>query len=272
MESAALLQEGRLPEALEALKTEVRQAPSQVELRVRLFALHCVLGRLDNAVTDLDVIRSLDPGWRPAALVYRGVIASEQVRRQVFAGQVGPTILGEPEAWVAWNVQALALEAQGQTEAARDLRRQAWEAAPAHACAVNGRACPWLADADGRLGPILEACLDGQYYWIPFGQLRKIESDAPQFLVELVWLPARLTLASGAEVRAHLPARYPGTENSPDGRLCLGQRTEWQQTAGGELRPLGQKLLETDEADFGLLECRLIEFAGAAAGEAATDA
>jgi type VI secretion system protein ImpE len=269
MDSAALLQEARLSEALTALKDEVRQAPSQVELRVRLFALNCVLGRFEPAATDLDVIQSLDKGWSLSARVYQRLLASELLRREVFAGRARPTILGEPESWVAWNVQALALEAT-ELAAAQDLRKQAWDAAPEYASVVNGQSCQWLSDADRRLGPVLEACLDGAYYWIPFGQLRSIEPHPPEFLVETVWLPAKLTLASGAEVRAHLPARYPGTENVPDGRLCLGQRTGWEEQTGGGTRPLGQKLLESEASDFGLLECRRIEFAGGetAAGNA----
>jgi protein involved in temperature-dependent protein secretion len=39
-----------------------------------------------------------------------------------------------------------------------------------------GNLFAWLADADVRLGPVLEAIVDGKYYWIPFGNLSAITS------------------------------------------------------------------------------------------------
>lgn len=260
MNSASLLQEGRVEEALAALKFEVRQAPSEVDLRVRLFAVHCVLGHWEKAAADLDAVQSLDPTWTLPAQVYRSLLLAEDIRRSVFAGRARPLVMGEPPAWLAWNVQALELEADGKAAEAEDLRTQAWGAAPDYACTVDGQACRWLADTDRRLGPVLEAVLEGKYYWIPFGQLVRWEVTPPEFLVEAVWVPARLTVHSGTELAAHLPARYPGTESSGSGSLWLGQTTEWREGPGGVLRPVGQKLLESEDATFGLLAFRSVEF------------
>jgi type VI secretion system protein ImpE len=260
-DSASLLQEGRAHEALAALKGEVRDRPSDVELRVRLFALHCVLGRWDKAANDLAALVALDASWAIPARVYHRAMDAELLRRDVFAGRVKPLVMGEPEEWLAWNVQALVLEAEGKPAEALELQRQAFESAPEYPCKVDGRACQWLSDADRRIGPVLEACLDGKYYWIPFGQLQKIEITPPEYLVEVVWVPAKLTVCGGAELAAQLPARYPGTESSSDGGICLGRRTEWLEIPGGGNRPVGQKLIGSETADFGLLSCRIIEFA-----------
>lgn len=242
------------------LKEEVRKAPAHIELRVRLFALHCVLGRWDKALMDLDVVKNLDASWTLPAQMYQSLLGAELLRREVFAGRVKPAIMGEPDPWVGWNVQAFALEAEGKVAEAVDLRNEAWASAPEHKCLVDGRACQWLSDADRRLGPVLEVVLDGKYFWIPYGQLRKIEVTPPEFLVEVVWVPAKLTLQGGAELAGHLPARYPGTEDASDGEICLGRRTDWLTNAPGSSRPLGQKMLESEAEEFGLLECRSIEF------------
>jgi type VI secretion system protein ImpE len=254
------MQEARLEEALAVLKQEVRKAPLQVELRVRLFALHCVLGRWDKASADLDVIKNVDASWRLPAQVYQSLIGAELLRRDVFAGRAKPVIMGEPDPWVGWNVQALASEAAGKLSEAIDLRNQAWESAPEYKCTVDGHSCQWLSDSDRRIGPVLETVLDGKYFWIPFGQLRKVELTPPEFLVEVVWVPAKLTVRGGAELAGHLPARYPGTESASDGKLCLNQSTAWLQVVEGTHQPLGQKLLESDGEEFGLLACRAIEF------------
>jgi len=260
MDSAALLQEGRVEEALAALKEEVRRSSTRVELRVRLFAVHCLLGRWDKTQADLDVVRKLDPSWTLPAQVYLSLLGAEQLRREVFAGRARPVIMGEPDPWVGWNVQALASEAAGGVAEALDLRKRAWTAAPEYKCSVDGHACQWLSDVDRRIGPVLEAFLEGKYFWIPFGQLQKIEVTPPEFLVEVVWVPAKLTVQGGAELAGHLPARYPGTEDATDGTLCLGRSTSWVQVAGQYNRPIGQKMFESERSEFGLLGCRTIEF------------
>jgi len=242
MDSACLLQEGRLAEALATLKDEVRRSPAQVELRVRLFALNCILGLWEKALADLAAIKSMDSSWTLPAQLYQTLILAEQLRREVFLGKARPQILGEPDAWLAWNIQAFAFDANGKASEAFDLRNQAWGAAPEFKCRVDGQACQWVSDADRRIGPVLEAYLDGKYYWIPFGQLQRMVITPPEFLVETVWVPATLTISGGAELSAQLPARYPGTEESSNGNVCLGQTTEWMNIPGPGERPVGQKI------------------------------
>lgn len=258
-DSASLLQAGQTEEALAAAKADVRSKPQDVELRVWLFALHCVLGRWDKAANDLAAITSLDASWTVPGRVYQRSIGAEAVRADVFAGRAKPLIMGEPEEWLAWNVQALALESAAKPSEAWELRRRAFEAAPEYPCKVDDQACQWISDVDRRLGPVLEAFLDGKYYWIPFGQLRRIELTPPEFLVESVWLPAKVVVNGGGELAAQLPTRYPGTETAADGTLCLARRTEWVELPEGG-KPLGQKRFESESADFGLLSVHCIEF------------
>jgi type VI secretion system protein ImpE len=188
------------------------------------------------------------------------LINAELARRDVFAGIRKPLILGEPPAWVAWYAEALALDAQGHAEQAWELRGKAWDASPGFSAAINDKQCEWISDADARLGPIFEAYLDGAYYWIPYTQLQRFESKAPEVLAEIVWLPIRLTLSTQAEIRGYSPVRYPGSENDPDSELRLARRTEWRDAPGGGSIALGQRLFDTDIGEFPLLECRSIDF------------
>lgn len=260
MDSTLHLQQARLEEALAALQDEIRKAPSQVDLRVRLFALDCVLGRWDKAASDLDVIKTLEKSWFLPAQVYLSLLGAESLRREVFLGKLKPEMLGEPEAWIGWNVQALALDASRRFPEASELRRLAWESAPELRTTLDGKVCDWLSDADRRIGPVLEVVLEGKYYWVPFSHLRKIELTPPEFLADIVWIPAKLHIRGGAELSAHLPARYPGSEVSSDGNVRLGRVTDWVMGEAGELRPVGQKLFEDATQQFGLLSCRIIEF------------
>jgi type VI secretion system protein ImpE len=259
MNSAEFVQAGRLEEGLSALQAEIRKKPEDQKLRVFLFQLNCVLGRLDKALTQLQVVASFNAESMLLAQIFHPIIACEMLRREVFAGGRTPVIFGEPAEWIGLIVQANNLIAQGEFKAAAELREKAFEAAPASEGAINGEAFQWIADADSRLGPVLEAVVEGKYYWIPFCRIHKIETDKPEDLRDLVWLRARFAWTNGGTALGHIPTRYPGTEEQSDGPMRLARKTEWQQRDGETFLGLGQRVLATDGNEYPLLECRTIE-------------
>ncbi len=123
----------------------------------------------------------------------------------------------------------------------------------------NGRDFEWIADADSRLGPVLEVILEGKYYWIPFCRIKKIVMEKPSDLRDLVWKPAVFVWTNGGEAAGHIPTRYPGTETSEDNQLRLARRTDWLERAGGACLGLGQRILATNNDELPLLECQTIE-------------
>ncbi len=260
MNAAELVHAGQLDEGLKALQSEIRNKPEDVRLRAFLFQLNCVLGRLDKALTQLQVIASLNAETMLLAQIFRPVITCELLRREVFAGRRTALIFGEPAEWMGRLVQADGLLAQGEFEAAAQLRNQAFEAAPASAGKLDGEPFEWMADADSRLGPMLEAFVDGKYYWIPFCRIQKIETEKPSDLRDLVWLPAQFTWTNGGATVGHIPVRYPGTEDSADDAFKLSRKTDWQSRPGQTFLGLGQRILATDASEHPLLGCRLIEF------------
>ncbi len=275
MDSAELVQAGRLEEALSALQTEIRNKPDEPRLRVFLFQLNCVLGRLDKALNQLQVVAGLSAeskgslGGAPEFLlaqIFRPVIACEMLRREVFEGKRTPIIFGEPMEWVGLLVQAAGLIAKGEFAAAAALRDQAFEAAPATAGTINGEAFEWIADADSRLGPMLEAIIDGKYYWVPFCRVASVTTEAPTDLRDLVWLPARFRWTNGGEVPGHIPVRYPATEQAVNDGLLLARTTDWQQQAGETYLGSGQRVLATDTKEYPLLGCRDLKLGAAPAG------
>jgi len=259
MNSAELVQAGRLEEGLSALQAEIRGRPEDPKLRVFLFQLNCVLGRFDKALTQLQLVASLTPESMLLAQIFRPIIACEMLRREVFEGGRTPVIFGQPMEWVGLIVQANGLVAKGEFEAAAGLRARAFEAAPASDGTINGESFDWIADADSRLGPVLEAIIEGKYYWIPFCRIHKIAIGKPEDLRDLVWLRAQFTWTNGGTALGHIPSRYPGTEQAGDGPLRLARKTEWLQHAGETFLGLGQRLLATNGNEYPLLECRSIE-------------
>lgn len=256
MEAEELVQQAKLADALNALQDQVRKNPADPKLRTFLFQLLAVLGQWDRAMTQLNVVADMDPGAIGTATLCRVLLNCEALRAAIFAGTRVPHIFGEPAEWVGWMVQANQLAAQEQWNASRELREQALEAAPAIPGTLNGEDFAWVADADSRLGPLLEAVIEGKYYWVPFSAIRSLKVNEPEDLRDLVWAPATFLWTNGGNAVGFIPVRYPGTESASDDALRLGRRTEWVERQGDLYVGIGQRMLATDQAECALLEVR----------------
>lgn len=255
---------GDTAQALAAVEADVRLKPADAKLRIFLFQLLAILGQWQRALAQLEVIGELDAGALPMVHAYRGVIRAEELRARVFAGDAAPLVIGEPERWLALLIEALRISRGPQPSAALPLREQAFAEAPATAGMLNGEAFDWLADADPSIGPVIEACLNGAYYWIPVHRLRRIEVEPPSDLRDLVWAPAHLEWSNGGQTVAFIPTRYCGSEADPDGGLQLARKTEWRELGGGLFCGAGQRVLATDAGEYPLLEIREIVLNAAA--------
>lgn len=257
------LKAGDAARALKLLTDQVRSHPQDVKLRVFLFQLLAVLGQWDRALNQLTVASELDASALPMAQTYREAIHCETLRLQVFAGQKVPMLFGEPETWVALLIEALLHEGRGEHAEAATLRASALDQAPATAGTIDGQAFEWIADADGRLGPTLEAVINGRYYWVPFNRLQQVTLEAPADLRDAIWTPAHLTFSNGGETVALIPTRYPDTEIAAGDSHALARATSWRETPSGSWVGLGQRIITTSEAELALMDVRSISLSGA---------
>src|SRR5687767_4941759 len=247
---------GDLAQSLAQLQAEVRQHPSDSKLRVFLAQLLMVLGQWDRALSQLQVLEEMDASNLPLARTYQSAIACERLRQSVFAGERSPLVFGDPPPWLALLIQALNLTNQKHFEQAGELRATALEQAPTTGGTLNGTEIQWIADADSRLGPVLEVLINGKYYWMPFERLTRVVVEVPSDVRDLVWTPAQLTLANGGEVSALIPTRYPGSEAIDDAQIKMARRTDWQNVSQDTFVGFGQRVLTTDTIEVGLLELR----------------
>jgi type VI secretion system protein ImpE len=250
------LKQGDALGALKLLTEQIRAHPQDAKLRVFLFQLLCVLGQWERALNQLNVALELDAAMLPMVQTYREAIACETLRLQVFAGQKAPMLFGEPETWVALLIEALLREGRGDRAEAAQLRAQALEQAPATAGSIDGQAFAWIADADARLGPVIEAVINGRYYWLPFNRVAQVEIEAPVDLRDAVWMPAHFHFVNGGETVGLIPTRYPDTDLSRGDALALARRTEWRESSPGVYSGLGQRLFTTDGGDYALMDSR----------------
>jgi type VI secretion system protein ImpE len=256
-----LLKDGRPDEALNDLQKAVRDDPANAKPRVFLFQLLSVLGDWKRADTQLQVLAEMDSDSMMLSRIFEPILLCEAIRADVFAGNRTPIIFGQPPEWIGSLVQAMELFGKGEFRAGAELRDKAFDAAPMSPGKINGEAFEWIADADERLGPVLEVMLEGRYYWIPFCRIRQVFIEPVTDLRDLVWAPAQFVWENGGEAAGHIPTRYPGTERSEDGSLKLARKTEWSNKGGVNIG-LGQRILATDAGEYPLLEIRKIEFTG----------
>lgn len=245
-------------QALAALQQQVREKPGDAKLRIFLFQLLSVLGQWERALAQLDVCGQLDHGTLPMVNTYREAIKCEAVRAAVFAGKTTPVVFGQPTPWVAMLIEALAQEAQGNAAQAAHLRASALEAAPVTPGTLDGAAFDWIADADSRLGPVLEVVLNGRYTWVPFDALSAVTIEAPEDLRDMVWTPVQLTFTNGGQTVALVPTCYPGTREQADGALKLARGTTWNGLGDDQYAGLGQRLVSTSGPEAALLDVREI--------------
>ena len=270
-----------LAETLQALQDRIRKEPGDAKLRTFLFQLLAVMGSWDRALAQLTLAGELDPAAIPMTQMYGDGIKCEALRAEVFAGKRTPVVFGDPEPWIALMIEALKLSAAGEHVRAAELRAQALEQAPATSGSVvtvndkaegdeptAGTPFEWLADADSRLGPILEAVVNGRYMWVPLSRVHRIDIDAPEDLRDMVWTPAHIEWANGGEVIGMIPTRYAGSEAVEEDAIRLARRTEWSEVEGGAYHGLGQRMFATDEGEYPILELRRVTLEVAASGGA----
>ena len=250
------LRSGDLTATLTALQDKVRADPADAKLRIFLFQLLCVLGDWKRAITQLKLSAEMAPAALMMAQTYREGIICEVYREKVFKGEKDPMIFGEPEPWLALLIEAQKLLAAGKPAEAAKLREQAFEEAPATSGTVNGTAFEWIADADMRLGPVLEIVINGRYFWLPFSQISKLVIEEPTDLRDAVWTAATLTLSNGGEVVALIPTRYADTPEAGSDAAKLARATDWQDAGGETFVGIGQRLFATDADDIALLDVR----------------
>ena len=256
--ATALIRSGHPRQALVELTKAVKAAPDKVTLRIFMAQLLCLLGQWERAHTQLNVVAEMMPDAAPMREMVGHALRCELLRAAVFKGKRSPMVFGQPDGWLASLIESL-LQSAVSPELSHPLAARAFEAAPASSGMIDGAAFSWIADADSRLGPVLEAMVNGRYYWMPFHRLSKIVMDAPTDLRDRVWIPAQLSFSNGGEAIAMIPVRYVGSEHSEDESLVMGSRTKWSEIGPDRFSGLGQRVLVTDLGEHDLLGVRLIE-------------
>ncbi|MCM2369877.1 type VI secretion system accessory protein TagJ [Aporhodopirellula aestuarii] len=271
MTAIEALRNGDLELALSQVKDDVRNEPQVSKHRVFLFQLFAITGDWTRSLSQLKVASDLDKECQTMGEAYQHILQCEALRGEVFEGKRAPLIFGEPEAWIAKMIEALRLSGEKKYEAASALQSEALEDAEPSAGRITLRprgdaetgesvAFEWIADADSRIGPFMEVIMQGKYYWVPFQRIQEVQFHDVSDLRDYVWIAAQFTWVGGGEMVGMVPTRYPGSQDSDDGLIQLGRKTDWKQVGDESYLGLGQRMLATDQDDYALLDLAAISF------------
>ena len=273
MSSLLSLRNADLASSLKSLQAEVRDNPSDPKHRIFLFQLMCILGQWERALGQLNVLRDLSADALSLVQTYQETLNCEALRAAVFSGQRSPLLFGEPEPWMALMLESQKMTGLSKVAEAEAIRQSALQDAPASSgqlsffptktegevTNVEPVEFEWIADADSRIGPFLEAIVNGKYFWIPFKRIRSIALEKVSDLRDLVWLPVRFEWANGGEAVGFVPTRYVDSHAQTDDQLRLGWKTIWNEVGSGTYIGLGQRILTTDVDDYSLTSIHKIE-------------
>lgn len=255
-----LLAGGDIRGARSALIEEVRANPGDPRVRMFLFQLCALTGEWDRAKSQADTLGKLDPAAKMLAVAYSQCIDAEARRAAVMAG-TEPVAMLSPVDWGAALAEGIRLRQSGGAGADEAIAAAFDEAPASPGTLDDGTAFDWIADADPRFGPTIEAIIAGRYGLMPFAALEALTIHAPHDLRDTVWIPAEFALRQGIKVAGFIPVRYPGSEASDDPAIVMGQATDWTEANGGEAG-LGQRLLVlSDGSERPLLSVCRIDFA-----------
>lgn len=258
LEADQRLRDGDLDGARAALVESVKSNPADPQARMFLFQLLAVAGEWERARTHLEALARLSPEAQMLATVYSQAMKAEAQRAEIFAGRERmPIIRGS---WAEPLADAIHHYANGRVPDGDSARDAALDQAPDTPGNLDGVRFEWIADADARFGPTIEAIIHGRYGLVAFSEIERLESEGPKDLRDTVWLPVQIAFREGQSVAALLPSRYPGSEQNADLNLRMGRGTGWQAGPGGETGS-GQHLLALSGGEeTGLLSVRSLVF------------
>lgn len=268
MDIKELIKNGQLGEARAALVNEVKNHPADPASRTLFFQVLLFCGEWDKAHRHLDILAELDPQLSLTVAQYQNLLTCERQREAVCAGRELPSYLPEPPAYFhQWQEALQQLRASGDEQAAAGMQALS-ETLPVVSGTINGTEFTGLRNADDTLAHALEIFAHDRYVWVPFEDIRELIVNAPQSLIDLMWIPASLTTWGGLSMNGFLPVLYPLSYQQPDEQVRLGRMTDWLPLGSAGYRGVGQQLFLFGETDIPLLEIR--EMRGKAATPTST--
>ena len=260
MDPKELIQAGELDKARTELIAVLKSSPADTSSRTLLFQILAYQGEWDKARRHLEIMETQSSAAGGGVNTCLNLVQAEAERRAVWQGRQKPSFLPESPAYAEPFETARKKLRDGHFEEARAVFGAIAERRPPVTGRLNGQVFKRFVDTDTALAFVLEAFVHERYVWLPFESLRELAVATPRTLLDLLWIPARITTWSGLTLNCYLPVLYPESHCQADDRLKLGRMTDWIDLGGGCCRGIGQHVFQVGEEDVGLLGIQTVEF------------
>ncbi|MDR1462985.1 MAG: hypothetical protein LBI68_07615 [Azoarcus sp.] len=245
-----------LAQEVERINAAIRTEPLAASHRMALAQLRLVQGEYAKALQQLQLACQFDADLAPEAQLIRALVRAEQTREAVFGGKILPDLLTPPSAWLEGMIAAL----REDGVKAAEMRQEALSEALPSRGRYGETAFEWVADGDGRLGPVIEVILGGVYYWVPFDMVESLEIPAPKNAMELVWAAVDLKLYGHPARIAYMPSRYILLADEASDAFLIGTETNWEELPGGTWRGCGRRVWIVDGEPLSMFEAGRMSF------------
>lgn len=242
MNAGELFREGKLVEATEMARQEVKSQPTDTSKRIRLSQLLLFCGDWERADKQMEVVSMQAPESAVGVALLRQLIRGEVMRQQFFAEGRSPHFLCADDTAIQLRLQAFLAARDGQTAEAMGLLEQAEQVTGRLTGCCDGQPFTGLRDLDDLLGTVLETITpNGKYFWVNMHSVRSLQFYPPEQMHDLIWRRATAAIQDGPEGDVYIPVLYPGSHAHVDDLVRLGRKTDWTDTA--PVRGVGQREL-----------------------------
>ncbi|MCK5817730.1 MAG: virulence protein, SciE type [Psychromonas sp.] len=240
-----MLQEGKLTEAIEYLETELKDDPLNTDYRSSLIEMLCIIGDLERADAQLDIIALKNPQFTVGATNLRQLLRAQQSRLDFINGKSVPELFNGTtpysEALVKLNIELH----NGDDKSINDAVDLFEEKREKIGCKVNDKEIKEFRDLDDTLGSFIEIfTTDGKYYLADLSDIQYIIFKPIASTIERVWRRVELCIKNGSTGEAHIPIVYA---NSKTDAQKLGRETDWIDSTENVSIGLGLKTWFADD-------------------------
>lgn len=222
-----LIKQQKINEACSFCINQLREDPLAVNTRALYIELLCLLGELEKADQQLDLMLRQHPDYVAGVVNLRQLIRAASARRDFYHAGMTASVFGEPDPmFKAQLTLRLALheqDLQSAIAAATELESNRGSAP----VMVNGDDYAVIRDLDDSLNGYLELFgTDGKFYLAKFDEIEHLAFKPAQSLLDTVWRRAEVFIKNGPQGEVFVPMTYMG---SSDISSRLGRDTDWQQ-------------------------------------------
>jgi type VI secretion system protein ImpE len=255
-----LLESSKLQPAIEELTKGLKSDPEDIRQHTFLFELLCFAGDWERAETELNLIAKKNSGSQIWVKAYLNNIKAERARKSLFTGGVRPHFLFEPPVYIDLHLAAIDRLREGKSAEACALLDHADKERPDIKGTLDVHPFGDFVDYNELIAPVLELFLQGNYYWLPFEQVKRVRIDRPGKLGDQLWARAHIETIKGPVGEAFIPVLYAGSDEHPNDLVKLGRLTDWKKVGESLYEPIGLRLFLVDYDDISIFEISSIFF------------